>query len=133
EGGGGGKRGGKGQAPGGGPKKAPGAQAGGLVGGGFNRESKEVAETRQPPAREPPLYRARLSTDARSPALPAPQRVQDLYRDRRRAGLRAHIRSAGLRHPARAGSRHRGRNKIWLRQRRQTDPDQGAEAHLERQ
>ena len=36
----------------------------------------------------------------------------------------------GLRHPARAGGRHRGRDEVRLRQGRQADPDQGAEALL---
>ena len=38
-----------------------------------------------------------------------------------------------LRHPARAGGRHRGRNEIRLRQGRQAVPDQGAEAAAQRQ
>ena len=40
---------------------------------------------------------------------------------------------ADLRHPARAGRRHRGRDEVRLRQGRQAVPDQGAEAAAERQ
>ena len=40
---------------------------------------------------------------------------------------------AGLWHPARAGGRHRGRTQVRLRQGRQADPDQGAQAPAERQ
>ena len=41
--------------------------------------------------------------------LSARQRLQDLHRHRRRPGLRARVFRAGLRHPARAGRRHRRR------------------------
>ena len=102
-------------------------------GGGVQRRSEEVDRNGQASALEPPLHRARLSADARSAALPARQRLQDLHRDRRRPGLRARLRREGLRHPARAGGRHRGRNEIRLRQGRQAVPDQGAEAAAERQ
>ena len=38
--------------------------------------------------------------------------LQNLYRDRRRAGFRAGLFAAGLRHPARAGGRHHGRHEF---------------------
>ena len=38
-----------------------------------------------------------------------------------------------LRHPARAGGRHRRGDEVWLRQGRQADPDQRAQAPAQRQ
>ncbi len=99
----------------------------------FKAEAKKWLETAQASALEAALHRAHLSADARSAALPARQWLQDLHRDRRRPGLRARVRREGLRHPARAGRRHRGRNEIRLRQGRQAVPDQGAEAPAQRQ
>src|SRR5262249_50447743 len=84
--------------------------ADGHVGGGIQRRSEEVARNRARSALEAAVYRARLSADARSAALPARERLQDLYRDRRGPGLRARLCREGLRHPARAGGRHCGRN-----------------------
>ena len=73
----------------------------------FNAEAKKWLETAQASALEAPLHRTRLPADARSAALSARQRLQDLHRDRRRPGLRARVFGTGLRHPARAGRRHR--------------------------
>ena len=77
----------------------------------FNAEVEEVDRDRQGPALEAPLYRADLPADARGAAVPARQRLQDLHRHRRRPGFRARLCRAGLRHPARAGGRHRRRHK----------------------
>ena len=115
------------------PREDPRRDADRHDGGGVQRRSEEVDGDGQGSSLEPPVHRACLSADARSPALPARQRLQDLHRDRRRPGLRARLRREGLRHSARAGGRHRGRNEIRLCQRRQAVPDQGAEAHPERQ
>ena len=52
--------------------------------------------------------------------LPSRQRLQDLHRDRQRAGFRTSLRREGLRHSSRAGRRQRGRNQVWLRQERGT-------------
>ena len=96
------------QAPDARSRKDPRCDADRHDGGGVQRRSEEVARNGQASALEPPLHRARLSADARSAALPARQRLQDLHRDRRRPGLRARLCRKGLRHPARAGGRHRG-------------------------
>ena len=58
----------------------------------FNAEAKKWLETARHPRWNRPLHRAGLSADARSAALPARQRLQDLHRDRRRPGLRARLR-----------------------------------------
>ena len=92
----------------------------------FGAEVKQWLDDGQASALEAALHRARLSADAGSDAVPARQRLQDLHRHRRRPGLRARVRRAGVRHPARAGGRHRGRDEVRLRQERQADPDQGA-------
>ncbi len=99
----------------------------------FSAEVDEMDRERQAPALGPPLHRADLPADARGDELSARERLQDLYRHRRRPGFRARLFRADLWHPARAGGRHGGRNKIRLRQERQADPDQGAEAAAERQ
>ena len=49
----------------------------------------EVDRDRQASALQAPVYRAGLSADARAPAVPPRQRLQDLHRDRWRPGLRA--------------------------------------------
>ena len=116
-----------------GPREDPRRDAHRHDGRGVQRRSEEVARDGQASALEAALHRAHLSADARSAALPARQRLQDLHRHRRRPGLRARLRRAGLRHPARAGGRHRGRDEVRLRQGRQAVPDQGAEAPSERQ
>ena len=51
------------------------------------------------------LYRSRLSAADRAAPVSARQRLQDLYRDGRRPGLRARLFGADLRHTARAGRR----------------------------
>ena len=60
------------------------------------------------------------------------QRLQDVHRHGRRPGLRARVLGSDLRHPARAGGRHRRRHEVRLRQGRQAVPDQGAEAAAQR-
>ena len=82
----------------------------------FGAEVKAVAGDGEAPAVQAPLHRAGLSADARGDAVPARQRLQDLYRDRWRPGLRARVRRAGLRRPARAGGRVGGRDEVRLRQ-----------------
>ena len=94
---------------------------------------KNGSEAAKHPRWNRPYTELDLSADAGSAAIPARQRLQDLHRDRRRPGLRARLLRAGIRHPARAGRRHGRRNKVRLRQGRQADPDQGAEAAAERQ
>ena len=114
-----GQPGGDRQAPDAGPREDPRRDADRHDGGGVQRRSEEMARDGQASALEPALHRAGLSADARSVALPARQRLQDLHRDRRRPGLRARLRRAGLRHSARAGGRHRRRHEVRLRQGRQ--------------
>ena len=80
----------------------------------FNAEAAEVARNGPASALAASLHRAGLSADARSSAPSARQRLQDLHRDRRRPGLRAHLFGTGLRHPARAGGRHRRRDEVRL-------------------
>ena len=83
-------------------------------GGGVQRRGHEVARNGPASALAASLHRAGLSADARSSAPSARQRLQDLHRDRRRPGLRAHLFGTGLRHPARAGGRHRRRDEVRL-------------------
>ena len=78
----------------------------------FASRSEGLACEGEASALEAALYRTRLSADARSHALPAGQRLQDLHRDRRHAALRARLRRAGLRHSAGANHRHGGRNEV---------------------
>src|SRR5262249_49665591 len=85
------------------PREKPRSDADWYVSGGIQRRSEEVARNRARSALEAAVYRARLSADARSAALSARERLQDLYRDWRGPGLRAHLCRQGLRHPARAG------------------------------
>ena len=75
----------------------------------FDAEAKDWLATRQASALEAALHRADLSADAGGAAVSARQRLQDLHRHRRRPGFRARLLRAGLRHPARAGGRHRRR------------------------
>ncbi len=77
----------------------------------FNAEVKKWLATAKDPRWKRPVYRADLPADAGGPAVPARERLQDLHRHRWRAGLRARVRRGGLRHPARAGGRHRRRTK----------------------
>ena len=76
-----------------------------------------------------PYHRARLPADARSDAVPARERVQDLYRDRRRAGFRARVRrkaSTACR-PSRSSVRPPTRSTGTTRRRKPSDQDaQGA-------
>ena len=97
------------------------------------RRGCEVDRGRQGPALEAPLYRADLPAHAGGSRLPARQRLQDLHRDRRRPGFRACLLRGNLRDSAGASGRDRRRNDLQLRQGRQADPDQGAEASAERQ
>ena len=74
----------------------------------FNAEAKKwLAEAKEPRWKRP-LYRAHLLADAGSAELFARQRLQDLHRDRRRAGFRAHLFGGHLRHSARTSGRYRG-------------------------
>ena len=79
-------------------------------GRGIQGGSHEVARQRPRPALEASLYGAHLPADAGGGALLPRQRLQNLHRNRRRPGLRARLRRARLRHPARAGRRHRRRH-----------------------
>ncbi len=55
------------------------------------RRSEEVACRSEGPALEEAVYRTHLPADAGSAEVPARQRLQDLHRHRRRAGLRARV------------------------------------------
>ena len=89
------------------PRKDRGRHAHRHDGGAVPGRGEAVARQGQGPALETALHRTDLPADAGSPALPARQRLQDLHRHRRRPGLRARLLRANLRHPARAGGRHR--------------------------
>ena len=76
----------------------------------FQAEAKKwIAEAKHPRWKKP-YTELDVSADAGSAEVPARQRLQDLHRHRRRAGLRARVRGGDLRHPARAGGRHRRRH-----------------------
>ena len=77
----------------------------------FQRRREEMAGDGQASALEAALHRAYLPADAGGPEILSRQWLQDLYRHRRRSGLRARLRRAGLRHPARTGGRQRGRRR----------------------
>ena len=76
----------------------------------FNAEVKKWLATAKHPRWKRPYTELTYQPMLEVLQLPARERLQDLHRDRRRPGLRARVRRAGLRHPARAGGRHgRGR------------------------
>ena len=77
----------------------------------FNAEVKKWLEAAKDPRWKRPYTELDLSADAGSAQVPARQRLQDLHRHRRRAGLRARVRREDLRHSARAGGRHRWRRR----------------------
>ena len=66
----------------------------------FPKIVKAVAGNSEASALQTAVHRACLSADARGDGPPARQWVQDLYRDRRRTGLRARLCSSGLWHSA---------------------------------
>ena len=72
----------------------------------FAAEVKAWIDDRQGSSLEAALHRADLPADAGGAELLPRQRLQDLYRHRRRAGFRARLFRARLRHPAGAGGRH---------------------------
>ena len=71
----------------------------------FVEDVRALAGHGPPPALPPGLHRAHLSTHARSDALPARQRLQDVHRHRWRSGVRSCLRDTGLRGSTRAGDR----------------------------
>ncbi len=114
------------EAPDGGHREARGRDADRDVGRRLHRGSHEVGGRGQGRALEAALHGADLSADAGGPEVSPRQRLQDLHRHGRRPGLRPHLLRAGLRHPARAGRRNRGRHQVRLRQGRPSVPDQGS-------
>ena len=84
------------------------------VGGAVQRRGERLVSDCQASTLGPAVHRTHLCADAGGDALPACQRLQDLYRHRRRSGLRARLLRAGLWHPAGTGRRHRGRDHIRL-------------------
>ena len=110
----------------GGPREAPRRHAERHVGRHVQGRGDEVDRRGEGSALEAAVHRAHLSADAGSAQVPARERLQDVYRDRRRAGLRARVRGGDVWHSARAGRGHRGRNEIRVRQGRQAVPDEGA-------
>src|ERR1700746_3606932 len=76
------------------------------------------------------LHRMRVSTNDRVDAIPAEQWVQDLYRNRRRAGVCARLCWADLRCASRASRRQHGQGEIRVRQERQSRANKIAEVLL---
>ena len=99
----------------------------------FQGRGRKVDRIGEGPALEATLYGADLPADAGGSRLPARQWLQDLHRHRRRPGLCSGLLGSHLRHPAGAGRRNRRKHHLQLRQGRQADPDQGAEAPSQRQ
>src|SRR5207302_9887255 len=75
--------GGDGQADGPGPREDPRHHPHGYDGRGFPDDRPGLDRQGEAPALRAPLHRARLSADARSDAIPARERLQDLLRHRR--------------------------------------------------
>ena len=83
----------------------------------FSAEVKKWIATAKASALAPALHRTRLPAHARGHAVPARERLQDVYRDRRRPGLRARrmqSRSTAS-HPSRSSARPVGRSTATAR------------------
>jgi hypothetical protein len=80
----------------------------------FNAEAKKWIETAKHPRWNRPYTELVYQPMLEVLSYLRNNAYKDLHRDRGRPGLRARLRRAGLRHPARAGGRHRRRNEIRL-------------------
>ena len=80
------------------------------------REFAQIVEawitTARHPTTGPPVHGDGIPADAGTAALPAPPRLHDLYRLRRRHRFYARLVGACLRHPTAAGDRHQRGDRV---------------------